>query len=230
MNSVFVLILLGYITEFQAELCKERSKYGDSTYLYCSNECCGTTYYKYCCRSSSTYYNDYAASSATIYGAVFGTIAGVLILSLIICVCCTSFKKRTAGRVVAINPPSNVVAISNGQQSTITYNNPAGVGQPPQLYTYSNPACPPQAPTHFPPTLQPNPTFVEPPPPYSSQLPGSVNSQPNDASRPPRTRTNKGVAGSVLLRLGIMGINGMLSAPSEDIHGDQELSETLNVE
>ncbi|XP_070184580.1 uncharacterized protein [Littorina saxatilis] len=115
---------------------------------YCSNDCCGTYPYEYCC-------TDIPVNVGVYVGGAFGAIVVFCVLVAIVCV---FIKKGQRGRVMvrpAVQPGNNISVVSantSNQYSGNTYSQPMGAQQMqptpygqavPPPYSYSNPAYPP---------------------------------------------------------------------------------------
>ncbi|XP_046550092.1 uncharacterized protein LOC124259910 isoform X1 [Haliotis rubra] len=123
------------------EVCYEKQLDGTSQLKTCAYSCCGTTYYKYCCGSSSfssTYHYAYSLSTGAIIGIVIGALCLIgLIVGAIICccVCCCRSSPGQRGQVIQNQPQLTVVSGTTNAAYTPGYG-PAQVAYPPTPAAY----------------------------------------------------------------------------------------------
>ncbi|XP_046550099.1 uncharacterized protein LOC124259912 isoform X5 [Haliotis rubra] len=120
------------------EVCYVKQLDGTSQLKTCTYSCCGITYLKYCCGSSSST-NHYTYSLTT--GAIIGIAIGVLcLIGLIVglikcCVCCCKSTPGQRGQVMPNQHQLIVVSGTTNAAYTPGYG-PAPVAYPPTPATY----------------------------------------------------------------------------------------------
>lgn len=93
-KQLFGIIVSVYVTVVSSETCARYKGYGLSQrmeYMYCSTECCGDIYNRYCC-----------SNFGVIIGAISGGISVVVAITItaVVCCCCCRKSRGQAGQVI----------------------------------------------------------------------------------------------------------------------------------
>ncbi|XP_046563676.1 cysteine and tyrosine-rich protein 1-like isoform X2 [Haliotis rubra] len=162
------------------EVCYEKQLDGTSQQKTCTYSCCGTTYAKYCCGSSSTtYHYAYWLTTRAIIGIVIGVLCliGLIVGVIICCVCCCKSSPGQRGQVIQNQHQLTVVSGTTNAAYTPGYG-PAPVAYPPTAAAY------PPAPGAYPPA----PAYTQAA--YPPEKPGTYLPPQNAAYPPPQGGVN----------------------------------------
>ncbi|XP_071088076.1 cysteine and tyrosine-rich protein 1-like [Haliotis cracherodii] len=142
-----ILILVTFSHALQ--ICSEKQSDGTYETKTCPYSCCGSTYFKYCCSSSTSYFTtSYTWTTGVIVGIVIGIIAliGLIVGIIICCVCCCRSSQGQRGHVVQNQQQMTVVSGTTNTAYTPGYGYPAQStpGAYPPAPNYAQPAYPPE--------------------------------------------------------------------------------------